>query len=180
MSRANTSQALYGISRIDDPSNRSHAWRVSLRRRGKRLVKNFPDKRFGGKRRALRAAKLCRDQWMREQPPLTRKEFAAATRRHNRTGITGVYTFAKRYTLKDGTVRETWYWAANWPTAPGESAHKSFSVKRYGNDVARQLAIRAREEGMQRVSGVYWASERGAIESVERIEPARWPDSSAA
>ena len=40
--------AMYGISRIDDDSDRTHAWRVSLRRRGKALVKNFADKKYGG------------------------------------------------------------------------------------------------------------------------------------
>ena len=42
-------RAMYGISRIDDYVHRTHAWRVSLCRRGKRLVKNFPDKKHGGK-----------------------------------------------------------------------------------------------------------------------------------
>ncbi len=164
MSNNGTSKAMYGISRIDDPDYRTHTWRVSLRRRGERFVKNFPDKKFGGKRPALLAAKAHRDQLLAEQPPLSRKEFATAKRRHNKTGITGVCTFSKSWTLKDGTVRETWYWEANWPTAPGENAHKSFSVTRYGEDVARQMAIRAREEGLRQLEGVYWASERGEVQ----------------
>ncbi|MEM8500829.1 MAG: AP2/ERF family transcription factor [Pseudomonadota bacterium] len=160
----NTSTAMYGISRIDDPAHRSYAWRVSLRRRGKLIVKNFTDKKHGGKGKALQAAKKHRDQVLADNPPLSRKEFSSAKRRNNRTGITGVYTYAKRFTLKDGTIRETWYWEANWPGERGESLHRSFSVRTYGEDLAKQLAIRAREEGMRQLSGVFWASERGELE----------------
>ena len=52
------SRVMYGISRIDDDIHRSHAWRVSLSRRGKRYVKNFADKKCDGKMKALAAAKL--------------------------------------------------------------------------------------------------------------------------
>jgi len=158
------SKAMYGISRIDDIAHRTYAWRVSLTRRGKKLVKNFPDKRWGGKAKALRAAKAHRDELLLAYPPLTRREFSKAKRRNNTSGITGVYTYAKRFTLRNGTEKETWYWEAHWPTESGESAHEAFSVNRYGEAMARQMAIRARERGLRALSGVFWASERGNIE----------------
>lgn len=165
-------RAMYGISRIDDYVHRTHAWRVSLCRRGKRLVKNFPDKKHGGKNKALTLAKEYRDKLLVQFPPLSRKEFSAAPRRNNKTGITGVYTYAKRFVLRDGTIKETWYWEANWPTERGQSAHESFSVNEYGDEVARQMAIRARERGMRALSGVFWASERGETEETG-AKPAR-------
>lgn len=165
-------RAMYGISRIDDYVHRTHAWRVSLCRRGKRLVKNFPDKKHGGKSKALKLAKEYRDKLLVQFPPLSRKEFSAAPRRNNKTGITGVYTYAKRFELRDGTIKESWYWEANWPTERGESAHESFSVNEYGDEVARQMAIRARERGMRALSGVFWASERGETEEAD-AKPAR-------
>ncbi len=165
-------RAMYGISRIDDYVHRTHAWRVSLCRRGKRLVKNFPDKKHGGKNKALALAKEYRDKLLVQFPPLSRKEFSAAPRRNNKTGITGVYTYAKRFELRDGTIKETWYWEANWPTERGQSAHESFSVNEYGDEVARQMAIRARERGMRALSGVFWASERGETEETG-AKPAR-------
>lgn len=158
---------MYGISRIDDFVYRTHAWRVSLTRRGQKLVKNFSDKKWGGKAKALKAAKLHRDELLLAYPPLSRKDFAAGKRRNNRTGITGVYTYAKRYTLRDGTEKETWYWEANWPTERGESAHAAFSVKRFGETKAREMAIRAREQGLRALTGVFWASERGEIDPDE-------------
>ena len=167
------SNAMYGISRVDDEVYRAHAWRVSLRRRGKMHVKNFPDKTWGGKRRALSAAKSHRDSVLQSHPPLTRKEFSGAKRAHNNSGITGVYTYAKKYRLADSREMETWYWEAHWPTRPGESQTARFSVKTYGEERARQLAIEAREAGMRKLEGVFWASEP-SIEITEsrRVEDA--------
>jgi len=158
---------MYGISRIDDDVYRTHAWRVSLRRHGKALVRNFADKKCGGKRKALQMAKLYRDQLLASHPPMSRKEFAEIRRRNNNTGITGVYKYAKKYLLKDGRERATWYWEANWPTVRGESANANFSINEYGEAVAKQLAIRAREEGLKKLKGVFWASERGLTEETE-------------
>lgn len=155
------SEDLYGISRIDSEQERAHAWRVSLRRRGKRLVKNFPDQKYAGCAKALQAAKAYRDSLLNRHPPLSRKAFASILRSNNQTGISGVYRYAKRYKLKDGTLRESWYWEANWPTSPGVSAKSTFAVNRYGEDMARQMAVRARERGLAEVEGVFWASERG-------------------
>lgn len=166
-----TTNEMYGISRIDDPVNRAHSWRVSLRRRGKKLVKNFADKKHGGKEIALALAKKHRNELLEKNPPISRKEFSCVLRRNNKTGISGVYKYAKRYTLKDGTEKEIWYWEANWPTEVGVSGHKSFSVNRFGEEVARQMAIRARETRLANLSGVFWASERGSLEQIHCVEP---------
>ena len=162
--RANNgkSKAMYGISRIDDDIYHTHAWRVSLCRRGKRHVKNFADKKWGGKGRALEHAKQYRDALVHKYPPLSRKEFCSILRSNNKSGITGVYKYAKSFALKNGTIKENWYWEANWPTQESESAHVAFSVNTYGEEFARQLAIRARQRGMRGLDGYFWASARGA------------------
>jgi hypothetical protein len=155
--------AMYGISRIDDDYHNTHAWRVSLRRRGKALVKNFPDKKYGGKPDALAAARKYRDQLLEQYPPLTRKEFASLRRRNNKSGITGVYRYAKKYRLADGREREHCYWEAHWPTEAGCYESVRYSVNNYGEDLARRHAVRARERGLSQVQGVFWASERGEM-----------------
>lgn len=165
--------AMYGISRIDDDSHHTHAWRVSLRRRGKRLVRNFPDKKYGGRCEALLAAKAHRDALLEQYPPITRKEFSSVRRRNNQSGITGVYRYAKKYCLADGREKETWYWEAHWPTEMGRFQRISFSVNDYGEDLARRLAIRAREQGVKQLDGVFWASERGMLSSQAGKQPAR-------
>ena len=155
--------AMYGISRMDNDEHHTHAWRVSLRRRGKMYVKNFPDKKYGGKRSALRLAKDYRDDILKKFPPLTRKEFSSILRSNNRSGVTGVYKYAKKYTVADSREIKTWYWEAHWPTEPGKSNSVSFSIKEFGEDAARSMALRARKKGMKKVEGIFWASERGEI-----------------
>ena len=161
----NRRKAMYGISRIDDDQYRTHAWRVSLRRKGKMHVKNFPDKKHGGKRKALKLAKEFRDHIIDKYPPITRKQFCKVIRKNNNTGISGVCTYGKPYTLKDGTIKEIRYWEANWPDENNQNISLSFSVNTYGESVARHMAIKARERGIRKVQGVFWASERGQSEN---------------
>lgn len=158
-----TSKKFYGISRIDCARYNTHAWRVSLRRYGTRHVKNFTDKNYGGKENSFAKAVEFRDEFVVKNPPITRREVCNIRRRHNKTGITGVYKYRKTYTLKDGTIKESWYWEANWPGSNGESISESFAVKTYGESLAKTMAIQARETGMLSVSGAFWAAERGDV-----------------
>ncbi len=159
------SRAMYGISRIDDDHHHTHAWRVSFQRRGKRYVKNFPDKKWGGKRKALTAAKDYRDNFIRQNPPLSRREFCSIIRSNNSTGITGVYRYAKRFRLKNGQMRESWYWEATWPIGNSRLAHFAFPVNELGERKAKKLAIDARKRALQELEGDYWASARGSRHS---------------
>lgn len=152
---------MYGISRIDDDKYRTHAWRVSLSRRGTRHVKNFPDKKYGGKGKALQQAKQFRDEFIAENPPLSRREFCTILRSNNKTGITGVYRYAKSYRLKNGQVKKTWYWEATWPIGNSQQSHIAFSVRDYGEEKALRLATRARKKALESLDGYYWASARG-------------------
>lgn len=153
----------YGISRIDDEKNRSLAWRVSLRRRGRMHVKNFPDQKFGGTDEALQRARAYRDVLVCKYPPITRKEMCAIRRSNNKSGISGVCTYAKRYVRRDGSVKENWYWEASWPNEQGESVKAIFPVSKYGDEMARQMAINARQRGIENIEGVFWRSERGLL-----------------
>lgn len=155
-------RAMYGISRIDDPEHRTHAWRVSLRRKGKALVKNFPDKSYGGKRKALEQAKQHRDRLLAKHPPLSRAEFANTLRRNNKSGVPGVCLIASKYYLANGTERVSYYWEAIWPTQVGEHRTQRFSVAQFGEDVAFEMACLARRKGLRAVKGVFWAAERGS------------------
>jgi hypothetical protein len=152
---------MYGISRIDDEEFRTHAWRVSLRRRHTMHVKNFPDKKCGGKRKALLLAQAYRDELIRKNPPLSRKEFSSIRRRNNQSGVVGVCRYSKSYTLKDGTLRHSWYWEAIWPTAPGRSEIVRFSVNQFGETGAFQRACKARDRGFKQIQGIYWPCEEG-------------------
>jgi hypothetical protein len=140
-----------------------------LRRYGKRYTKNFTDKKYAGRELALANAIAFRDQFLVENPPISRQEFCKIKRRHNKTGINGVYKYRKTYQLKDGTIRESWYWEANWPDIDGKSISQSFAINRFGEKLAKSLAIEARELGMQNVEGTFWAAERGAVQALTAI-----------
>jgi hypothetical protein len=158
-----TCKELYGVSRIDCDRQNAHAWRVSLRRYGKRYVRNFTDKRYQCRELALAKAVEYRDQFLLENPPISRKDFCSIKRRNNKTGITGVYKYRKTYELKDGTIKESWYWEANWPDLAGVSISESFAINRFGEVLAKKMAIEARENGMRKVVGTFWAAERGDV-----------------
>jgi len=149
---------MYGISRMDNDVNSTHAWRVSLVRCGKKHIKNFPDKRFGGSNEALVMAKIHRDKLVVQYPAISRREYCEVKRRNNKSGITGVYRYGKPYTLKDGTIKRIWYWEANWPDENGKSVCKSFRVSIHGEEGAKQRAMRARKDGMSTVKGTFWAA----------------------
>jgi hypothetical protein len=157
---------MYGISRFDYETNRTHGWRVSLRRHGRMLVKNFTDKRHNGSQSALKSAQKYRDQLLAKYPPITRREVCVIRRSNNKSGITGVCTYGKRYRLKDGTERESRYWEANWPDINGKPVSINFSVNKYGEEVARSMAIRARRRALKDLEGPFWASERGVDKHV--------------
>lgn len=168
--KSSSSRMMYGISRIDDEVYRTHAWRVSLHRQGKRLVKNFPDKTYGGKGKALKHAKQYRDGLLKQYPPTTRKEFCTIIRRNNTSGVSGVCVYEKPYELADGTVKTHRYWEANWPLTDGRYAKASFSVKHYGEKKARALAVRARRQGLRQLEGVFWRSKRGVTETSKSFD----------
>lgn len=157
----------YGISRFDDDIRHTHGWRVSLRRYGKMLVENFPDKKCGGRKKALKLAQQYRDELLGRFPPISRKEVCQIRRANNTSGISGVCTYAKSYRLKDGTVRETRYWEASWPGDNGKNVSVNFSVNKYGEELARSMAIRARMRGLEGVEGPFWVCERGQVETSE-------------
>lgn len=112
-----------------------------------------------------------RDRLVVRHRPISRKEACKIRRSNNNSGITGVCTYAKRYKLRDGTTRETWYWEASWPDNNGKAVSVNFSVKKYGEDVARSKAIKARRLGLERLEGVFWPSERGVVEAPVQQSP---------
>jgi len=158
----------YGISRFDDEIRNTHGWRVSLRRYGKMLVENFPDKKYGGREKAHRLAQHYRDELLCRFPPISRKEVCLIKRSNNKSGISGVCTYAKRYKLKDGTVKETRYWEASWPGTEGKNVSINFSVRKFGEELARSMAIRARQRGLDGVAGPFWVSGRGLVKTPDK------------
>ena len=50
----------------------------------------------------------------------------------------------------------------------GKNVSVSFSVKKYGEDLARSMAIRARLRGLKGVEGAFWVSKRGLVNAPQK------------
>jgi hypothetical protein len=131
------------ISRIDQPERHNHGFYVRVTRDGKTQSKFFADKSNGGKRAALRAAKLREQELLAEAEAKGKKRKQKASVR-NTSGVVGV----SRGIWKDG-AKKVAYWQAAWVTSRGERKCRKFSVTKYGEEKARKSAIKARREGLK-------------------------------
>ena len=136
-----------GICRIDQPSHRTHGFFVRMQRNGVIHSAFFTDLKYGGKTAALAAAlKFYRKITAIFGPPpmLNRRLWAETVGRRGRSGIHGVCRTINRKT-------KPWrkYWLAAWSPEPGVVKRKEFSIRKFGEARARQLAIRARRAGVR-------------------------------
>jgi AP2 domain len=134
----------YGITRIDQPDKKNHGYYVRITHQGIRYQKYFPDKSSGGKVQALKAAKNYRDGIVATLPE-SKQEAASKKRRPiKKSGITGVtHVVSKSVNGKDYD-----YWQAAWVDEANRRKTAKFSISRYGEDTALNLAKKARKEGV--------------------------------
>ena len=130
-------RAIYGITRVDDDHRRMHCWIVHIERKQHAWKQNFSDGAFGGKLRALQAARAFRDEVLASQLPMTRGEYAAIRRRNNRSGVPGVHRRGDEPC-----------WIAFWTRPDGSQAIRKFSIKKYGEKAAFERAKAARLEAL--------------------------------
>lgn len=144
------STPLRNISRVDSDTNRTYAWVVQVRRKNCVAKKMFSDGVYGGKRQALREAVHFHAQCMAE---ISRYEYQiwwrTLMRRNNKSGIPGVGRYESARNPKTG--RRAVFWLASWIDEYGKGRKRKFSVLRYGENLAKQLAIDERERQLQRV-----------------------------
>lgn len=138
------------ITRIDDETTRTHAWRVTLQRCNQIVIKPFSDGVYGGKRKALTAAVAYRDELLRQQSPKDHQVWVRTRlRRNNRSGIPGVARYDPIDNPKTG--RRAVFWLAFWVNEHGASCKRKFYVSRYGERQAKRLAIEERERQLNLV-----------------------------
>lgn len=136
-----------GICRIDQPSHRTHGFFVRIQRGGKIYSAFFTDKRWGGKSLALAAAQgYHRELAAKFGTPVhqSRRWWAELPRRKNQSGIIGV----RRVVNRKRKVPQI-SWSATWSPKPYVSVKKSFSVKKFGEKMAKLMAIHARRAGVR-------------------------------
>ena len=141
---------LKGISRIDSGS--THGWFVRGYRNGKTYSKLFSDKKLGGKDEALESAVEYRDQLLTdlEQIPAKPRNRRIVYRdSRNTTGVLGVCRTAKK--SANGTINECY--SVSWRPEPGLQKCTSFSIRKYGEKKAFNLAVAHRRKMLREIFG---------------------------
>jgi hypothetical protein len=130
-----------GISRIDQPEKHNHGYYVRLTRNGDTESRFFPDKSAGGKRAARRAAKEYEAELLEKAASIKPRPRKPSVR--NTSGKVGV----SRTSYRSGTEAAE-YWQAAWIDGKGTRKSAKYSIKKYGEEKAKRLALRARREGL--------------------------------
>jgi hypothetical protein len=139
-----------GISRIDSGS--THGWFVRGYRNGKTWSRLFSDIKCGGREQALAEARAFRDE-LQEQlealPAEPRARRVVTRDSRNTTGVLGVCRTAKK--SPNGTINECY--SVSWRPARGVQKCTSFSIRKYGEKRAFQLAVAHRRRMLKEIHG---------------------------
>jgi len=135
---------LRNIARQEKSPKRAAGWTVSLTRRGKSMYQSFADSKYGGNAKALKAAKVWREQMVESTSDADYVLWRRKKRsRPNSTGIVGVGRYAVRY----GTRRHL-LWEAFWQDADGKRYSRRFFVSVHGERAAKALASATRRQAI--------------------------------
>jgi len=158
--------SVYGISRVDNEVSRTHGWLVTIQRRGVIHRKHFSDGVHGGKQKSFAAAKGYRDEVITNHPPFSMREYSNIVKKNNRSGVVGVCRYCASETRDLPEDKQRWFWVASWPLPDGRRKRVKFSVKKYGEEGAFKMALKARKDALRGLDGAF---DPGAV----RRKPAR-------
>lgn len=114
-------------------------------RRGKGVYKHFADSNFGGKTKALIAAKAWRDQVVKSVSDVDYVLWRRQKRsRPSSSGIVGVGRYEVQYEASRHPV-----WEASWQDADGRRHSRRFFISVHGEKGAKAQAVAARREAME-------------------------------
>lgn len=135
------------ISRQEKSPKAAAGWKVTLTRRGKYMYKPFADSKYGGKTKALKAAKSWHAQMVKSTSGadyvLWRRKKRSRPSRSG-SGIVGVGRYAVRY-----GKRRHLLWEAYWQDADGKRHSRRFFVSVHGERSAKALAVAERRQAME-------------------------------
>ena len=138
------------IRRVDHEASSTHCWRVTIQRQSRMYRRDFSDGPHGGFEQALRAAIQYRDYVIAHHPSWPCRTIAIL-KKNNRSGISGL-TRVDRWERSKGRRYRRVFWEVQWPIGNGRAKHRKFSVLKYGEDRALQMALAARETALQSLS----------------------------
>lgn len=121
---------------------------VRITRKSKMHMQYFSDTDFGGKRKSLLAAREHRDEMETKLKGYTPKEIANRERSNNTSGVVGV-RYVEELDPRWKSKPVYGYWVAQWSPEPGVRKTQRFSIEKYGDDEAYELAVKARKKGVR-------------------------------
>ncbi|MDY0013192.1 MAG: AP2 domain-containing protein [Rhodocyclaceae bacterium] len=138
---------------MDNATSRTHGWLVTIQRRGVIYRKHFSDGVLGGKAKSFAAAKAYRDEVVAQHPPLSMQEYSSIVKRNNRSGVVGVCRYCATETRDLPEEKQRWFWVASWPLPDGRRKRVKFSIKKFGDQGAFDLALQARSDALKKLHG---------------------------
>ncbi|MFN3189744.1 MAG: pathogenesis-related transcriptional factor and ERF protein [Aureliella sp.] len=143
-----------GITRFEFEDRKGYM--VRIKRRAKRVNIWLPDKKHGGKRKALALAKKTYDDLVKKLGPVEPSTLNKITAR-NTSGAVGVH-IDPGYDARWKCYNESY--VASWLGDDGKRKKISFAFKRYGKKVAFELACLARQKKLNERDKVIAAYEK--------------------
>lgn len=145
-----TKPSYKGISRIDSDYNHTHGWYVRVRQNGKVKSKFFSDQKYGGIVKALNKARRYYKKQMRalfsktlgEAPKRIPDRVIVTKNKNNNTGIIGVQRIERQN--PGGSIYKAF--RVCWTEKSGKAKTKFFSIDKYGEKKAFELAREFRKE----------------------------------
>jgi len=125
---------------VNYPEHGQVGFVVRLNRRGKRIYRIFNYSRFPSKPATRKAAAKYAQELAREFPRLSRQELATIRGKKN-SGV--------RRVVNQSGGRDYAFWEASWSHKANQVRRVKFSVKKYGNDKAKKMALAARNQGVK-------------------------------
>ena len=125
---------------VNYPQHGQVGFVVRLNRRGKRVYSIFNYSQFASKDACRKAASQAARKLDQQFPRLSRQELAVIRGKKN-SGV--------RRVVNRSAGRDYAFWEASWSPKPNQVKRVKFSVKKYGNDQAKKLAVSARNQGVK-------------------------------
>ena len=134
-----------GICRFDFDERKVHGFMVRIMRRGTMHQEFFSDKRCGGKRKARQAADDRLFELRRELPePLEQKGQMTQRNSTGKVGVHLAHDIDKRW-----PDCEYYSYVASWLDVNLKRINVKFSCKKFGDDMAWELACIARDKELR-------------------------------
>ena len=128
---------------VNYPEQSQVGFLVKGRRRGQPFHKIFNISQFPSEEACFKAAASEAKSLHKLYPPLTRQEYSQIKRKNFTNKIVGV---RRLVSIVKGEPYD--FWEASWSPKVGVVKKRRFSVNKYGEEEARKLALKTRQDGL--------------------------------